>query len=1334
MSAVPSPDAVPADPDPKSSNTYVGPVSYLEGQILYGRRREAAELADLLISRRVALLYSPSGAGKTSLIRTRLRREIETRGKGRLRISPVIRVNYLAPGVTCNRYVLSVLRQLENEFAPEQQLDDVALAKFELAQYLEERWGPLTSPERKLYDLLLFDQFEEVFTLDPVDRDAKREFFVALGAALGRRGGDQGDESSLAMRWALFSMREDYLAEIDDYRDLLPTALTTRYRLNLLDRDQAREAIQSPAADAGVEFHDDAVSRVLDELTKVRVSQSGAGAWAQGQFVEPVQLQVVCRRLWKETVGPDKRRIMLEDLTNLDADDSGQGGVDAALSGYFDEQVNAAAKGAAARERVIREWFDSALITPSKLRSQVLRDGDQATAVTPEEIGRLINGHVLRSDKRGGREWVEVTHDRLIYPILWSNNKWLGALAPLLQQSRLWEESGKQDGYLLTGGALAEAERWADANRGELQRRDETFLALSRLQREHAQIEQRRGAALGLAHRRLRRRAWGLALFGLVLLAYALRSHFQRLELVDLNAANVAEQRLSRIVVTLSQADRKLQSDYRLALERIMEADGLLTDAQKALQQRSAPQALQALDQSVLESLRDAPALLRRFLGLQPHQGPGDMEQDLVRERVSADASLLEALRAVPPIVGRFAGHKDAIRALAMGEDGATMVSAGNDGSILLWDRARAVRRGTGIDARVSVYSLAYHSASGLVAAGDGAGTIGLWRFAPDGSVQALATLNADRRVHGQRITGLAFDPSGKVLAASSWDRHVALWDVRDPATASAYAQFGAKAHGAVVYALAFNRDGSKLATADWNGRVLVWDALPEAGRPGAMPSMLELAAEKTQGGPIALNTVAFSPDSRFVAAGGHDGSVLLWPLAAPAEGRRLRGAGGHDAPVFGVAFSPDGRLLASVGLDKTLILWNTDEAAVWKPIHDLPVHRHIPSLPERLYAVAFQPDAPNRIAVGGARTVFMLDAAGPASPLAQTMPGSRLDLAAAKQAAWEGVELARNGTLVLATRGAQVWAWDLTGPQPRTIGEPALVHEGLASFTAGAAGNHIVTGSKSGEVFLWSNDNGSWRSSVILAAGAGSEQVNAVALSKDSNLVAAAVGNKLYVWRVGDGGAARQILAEGFDTARVRTIAFSPTEDVLAAGGTGMPLRLWRAQGAQMIAAMSADSARQTVINDIAFAQDGQTLVTGDEDMRVVEWNLPPLEQSRTAGDQRSSKPLAQGRTFGEHERGVRSVVHAARGGRPVIFSVDRDANVVVRLSLDDDRHTRTLLSGYGRNVLISADARGERLVATGEDVTVWDMRPAMLRRVACGMVPSRSPGGADPCAPHRP
>ena len=58
-------------------NPYVGPRAFREGEELFGRTQELLRLLHLLIAERVVLLYSPSGAGKTSLIQAALIPELK---------------------------------------------------------------------------------------------------------------------------------------------------------------------------------------------------------------------------------------------------------------------------------------------------------------------------------------------------------------------------------------------------------------------------------------------------------------------------------------------------------------------------------------------------------------------------------------------------------------------------------------------------------------------------------------------------------------------------------------------------------------------------------------------------------------------------------------------------------------------------------------------------------------------------------------------------------------------------------------------------------------------------------------------------------------------------------------------------------------------------------------------------------------------------------------------------------------------------------------------------------------------------------------------------------
>src|SRR5438046_8577863 len=71
---------------------------------------------------------------------------------------------------------------------------------------------------------------------------------------------------------------------------------------------------------------------------------------------------------------------------------------------------------------------------------------------------------------------------------------------------------------------------------------------------------------------------------------------------------------------------------------------------------------------------------------------------------------------------------------------------------------------------------------------------------------------------------------------------------------------------------------------------------------------------------PVPLLSVAFSPDSKLVAAGQDDGRIALWDAATA---RLVRSWAAHEGAVQSLAFARDGKQLASGGRDGNVRLWD---------------------------------------------------------------------------------------------------------------------------------------------------------------------------------------------------------------------------------------------------------------------------------------------------------------------------------------------------------------------------------------------------------------------------
>lgn len=107
--------------------------------------------------------------------------------------------------------------------------------------------------------------------------------------------------------------------------------------------------------------------------------------------------------------------------------------------------------------------------------------------------------------------------------------------------------------------------------------------------------------------------------------------------------------------------------------------------------------------------------------------------------------------------------------------------------------------------------------------------------------------------------------------------------------------------------ALRFSRSGRTLAAAFPDEGIFVWEVATGE----------RVAQWKPE---IASISIAFSPEERWLAAGGVDGSVRLFAFMTNGEAIRLTG---HSKPVSALAFAPDGRQLASGSLDRTAVLWD---------------------------------------------------------------------------------------------------------------------------------------------------------------------------------------------------------------------------------------------------------------------------------------------------------------------------------------------------------------------------------------------------------------------------
>ncbi|MBN1659779.1 MAG: SUMF1/EgtB/PvdO family nonheme iron enzyme [Anaerolineae bacterium] len=243
-----------------------------DADIFCGRDTESQIVTRLALSHRLLTLFGPSGAGKTSLLLAGVVPRLAAEEYGHVYVRALD-----DPLPALRRAIAARAGRAAGAIDPDQSL------RAFLASTLQ--------PRDRL--VVVLDQFEELFIR--VGSEKRATFFEQMAGAL--------TDAEREVRVVL-SLREDYLARLDEARAYLPDVFANSFRLAALDRANARVAITEPAARAGV--------RVEAALVDALVGGEGRAIGEQGgdlvetddyvTRVSPAALQIVLDRLYRQAL------------------------------------------------------------------------------------------------------------------------------------------------------------------------------------------------------------------------------------------------------------------------------------------------------------------------------------------------------------------------------------------------------------------------------------------------------------------------------------------------------------------------------------------------------------------------------------------------------------------------------------------------------------------------------------------------------------------------------------------------------------------------------------------------------------------------------------------------------------------------------------------------------------------------------------------------------------------------------------------------------------------------------------------------------------------------
>jgi WD40 repeat protein len=254
-----------------------------------------------------------------------------------------------------------------------------------------------------------------------------------------------------------------------------------------------------------------------------------------------------------------------------------------------------------------------------------------------------------------------------------------------------------------------------------------------------------------------------------------------------------------------------------------------------------------------------------------------------------------------------YARAQYACEVIACAPDGKRLASGGNHGEIQIWQPDPTNSDGyhgsiviccpdePSMYKRPDISALTWTPDGCQVLAGRKDGSVISWD-APTG------TLESSLLAHAQKITALAFAPhTPSLMLTASADGTVRIWDQHVEQDRTYH-------HQTEVTAACWSPDGSLVASSAQHDETLhLWD--PQTGQPG-MRIPLSLASTNQ----LEILSLAFSPDSRFLAAGCNDSTVQLVDIARCQHIHTYRISTQAHRDVQALAWSPDGTLLAAGG------------------------------------------------------------------------------------------------------------------------------------------------------------------------------------------------------------------------------------------------------------------------------------------------------------------------------------------------------------------------------------------------------------------------------------
>ncbi len=387
-----------------AEHPWLGLASFSEETLayFYGREDEVAELGRRVQRKLLTVLFGQSGLGKTSILRAGIVPRLRPQG-----YCPVyVRIDYGREAPSPAEQIKQAIFR-ETLSSGQWSQTGAAVHGESLWEFLHHRDDTLRDASgRALTPLLIFDQFEEIFTLaqsDDFGRARAAQFVAELADLVENRPPkaleallDSDDSAAERFDFArsdyrvLIALREDYLAHLEGLKSAMPSITQNRMRLARMTGAQALEAVVKPGG-----------KLVSQEVAESIVRFVAGGAELRNAEVEPSLLSLICRELNNARVTQGKGEISADLLAGSHA------GI---LAEFYDRAL-------ADQPAGVHRFIEEELLTEGGFRENIAQErvakAFAEAGAAPDALARLVDRRLLRVEERLDIRRVELTHDVL---------------------------------------------------------------------------------------------------------------------------------------------------------------------------------------------------------------------------------------------------------------------------------------------------------------------------------------------------------------------------------------------------------------------------------------------------------------------------------------------------------------------------------------------------------------------------------------------------------------------------------------------------------------------------------------------------------------------------------------------------------------------------------------------------------------------------------------------------------------------------------------------------------------------------------------------------------